>query len=342
MVHFEVEKMRRANFSVMAMTLLACLFIFGPVGSPRAWAGSVTVLAAPPTVGDASVGPVVYWEEVLSSPRQVHLNILRIDLSNPGYEVTTLVQPFPDGFDNRGGDLNAGLINPKTLASNNDAIAAINANAFRYYWDPNNQAGVVPPGTNPGWVAGYPVHTFGLAVSDGVQLSANDTRRTPLWIDDQNRAHVGFPGPGDVVQQAIADWDAGEPGQLLKAGENVAISSSTYARSIVGTDSTGRWLYMAFVPKQTGYSGGLTLSEAADLLLARGVTDAINLDGGGSSMMLIDSGSGLNAVGNPPSGYLRPVPVVLAVRAIPEPAGLSLLALGALSLLARRRWIGAM
>ena len=51
--------------------------------------------------------------------------------------------------------------------------------------------------------------------------------------------------------------------------------------------------------RQPGFSDGMTLGEAADLLIGLGATDAINLDGGGSTTFVVKG-----AVANKPSDRL--------------------------------------
>ena len=51
------------------------------------------------------------------------------------------------------------------------------------------------------------------------------------------------------------------------------------------------------------FGGGATLEELANLLLARGAADAMNLDGGGSTGLAIGS----ETVNYPPGTWIRPV-----------------------------------
>ena len=53
--------------------------------------------------------------------------------------------------------------------------------------------------------------------------------------------------------------------------------------------------------RQPGYSMGMTLRELAGLMRALGATDAINLDGGGSTAMALRNGMGGAVLGNHPS-----------------------------------------
>ncbi|HKY76420.1 MAG TPA: phosphodiester glycosidase family protein, partial [Acidimicrobiia bacterium] len=54
-------------------------------------------------------------------------------------------------------------------------------------------------------------------------------------------------------------------------------------RTLVGWNAAGEKLLVTVDGRQPDVSVGMTLAEAADLLLALGATDGINLDGGGST-----------------------------------------------------------
>src|SRR5439155_18419684 len=59
-------------------------------------------------------------------------------------------------------------------------------------------------------------------------------------------------------------------------------------RTLVGWNPAGEKLLVTVDGRQPGTSVGMTLAEAADLLLALGATDGINLDGGGSTTFVAD------------------------------------------------------
>jgi exopolysaccharide biosynthesis protein len=89
-----------------------------------------------------------------------------------------------------------------------------------------------------------------------------------------------------------------------------------HPRSAVGFDDSGKWLLLVVVyGRQPGFSEGIFLYELALLFRTKGCTQSINLDGGGSSIMLIQKPSQEAETVNRPSGLLhRPVPVMLGIR----------------------------
>lgn len=290
---------------VQLMVVLCCGAMarqaFADEASVRDGQIAVQVLEKAPAPGDDQAGPLVYWEEVHTDPRPLRLHFVRIDLTDPRLEVATILDEDPDGD----GPAQTTLRSPLPFAKSRDAIVAVNANGFWY-----------PPGSgdNPnkiGWVADKPAIMQGLVVSDGVVRSEHDPKRQVLWIDGNGRARVSIPGAEDSPRQAVASFE----GPVLGDGEVTARESRPYPRTIMGIDESGRWLYMLFVVgRQPGVSEGLKLDEAARIMRDRGCHDAINLDGGGSSTMLIEQDGRLQAVGDPPKGYLRPLPLMVAVR----------------------------
>ncbi|GAA1380900.1 phosphodiester glycosidase family protein [Luteococcus sanguinis] len=80
-------------------------------------------------------------------------------------------------------------------------------------------------------------------------------------------------------------------------------------RTIAGVDAQGRLVLATADGRITG-SAGLSIAESADLAQALGMVDALNLDGGGSTEMVVNG-----AVANTPSGGAeRPVGDAIVIR----------------------------
>ncbi|MBO5805531.1 MAG: phosphodiester glycosidase family protein [Tidjanibacter sp.] len=111
---------------------------------------------------------------------------------------------------------------------------------------------------------------------------------------------------------------------LLKAGKNVAESSywkevlhsggtaalSYQPRTAIGYTEDGRIVLFVCDGRKMNGSWGYTLPEVADLLKKLGVVWAINLDGGGSSVMVGKEGKALNS---PSDGSQRRVPTAVVI-----------------------------
>ncbi len=104
---------------------------------------------------------------------------------------------------------------------------------------------------------------------------------------------------------------------LLKNGQKTPISyeiKGNLARTAVGHSFDNRYLYLVAAEK-SGSSVGVTLDQLSSFLLYKGMSDAVNLDGGGSTTMAArEQGkfSYANAV-TPQYGTQRAVPNGLAV-----------------------------
>ncbi|MGK4584372.1 phosphodiester glycosidase family protein [Kitasatospora sp. HPMI-4] len=72
-------------------------------------------------------------------------------------------------------------------------------------------------------------------------------------------------------------------------------------RTAIGTDRAGRIILLQADGREPGYSQGLSLDEEARVLHALGATEAMNLDGGGSSAMYA-AGTGLVGRPSDPAG----------------------------------------
>jgi len=75
----------------------------------------------------------------------------------------------------------------------------------------------------------------------------------------------------------------------LEVSERPAFSAERHPRTAVGVDLDEGLLWVVVVDgRQPDYSVGMTLPELTTLFEALGVGEAINLDGGGSSVMVVD------------------------------------------------------
>jgi hypothetical protein len=86
-----------------------------------------------------------------------------------------------------------------------------------------------------------------------------------------------------------------------------------HPRTAVARDRAGRVLFVTVDGRQPGVSVGMTLEELARLLLEFDAAEAINLDGGGSTTMVIDG-----KVVNSPSDREGERPVSDAILIMPR------------------------
>ena len=225
---------------------------------------------------------VTYTRDIRSEPRPLVIHVVRVDLTAPG--IAFLVTPH-DPVD--GHHLSARKTSQ--FLGTYDLQVAINGSFFEPWW------------SHAVWDyyphVGDPVNVKGVTGSRG-DLYATDPASYPvLYITEDNRVRINDPPA--VIYNALAGNAV-----LLDAGVMPEVPASsfyteTHPRTAVGVDQRGDTLIIMVVDgRQPNYSEGVTLAELAALLREYGAYDAINMDGGGSSTLVIESDSGAPEVLN--------------------------------------------
>lgn len=183
-----------------------------------------------------------------------------------------------------------------------DVQIAVNGDGFSPWWSRS------PVDYYPH--SGDPVTPNGYAASGGVIYSRGGSLPAEPTLFISRRGEISFNRIPNRVQFAIS----GDRMIVLK-GEPVADldSSDLDPRTAVGLSKNGRWLYLVVIDgRQPFYSEGATFTELAELMIDAGAYTAMNLDGGGSSTMVIEDADGAVQVLNSPidnyiPGRERPV-----------------------------------
>jgi len=84
-----------------------------------------------------------------------------------------------------------------------------------------------------------------------------------------------------------------------------------HPRTAMGYKKDGTLIIMAIQGRMKGIAAGITLTELANLFQQLGCYEAINLDGGGSSCLLVNGKETIKP--SDPTGQ-RPVPAVFYVK----------------------------
>lgn len=256
--------------------------------------------------------PISVTTRRLSEPRPLMLHVARVDLRARGVEVVSVVSPDPDGS----GPAVAQLIQPVTMFNNAGLQLAVNANAFS----------VVPIAGSDvklGYVDWAPARYHGLSAFEGEIISKAQSRFVSLWTDRKGRVRIGMPGKDDRVYSGVAGF-----GWLVREGKVVVPASDKvqHPRTAAGVSADGRWLWLVVVDgRDPGVSEGMNLYELAGVMRDLGASEALNLDGGGSSVMLqrdtAVQSTGVRVVNKPSTriggqSVMRPVPNLLGVRVL--------------------------
>jgi len=271
----------------------------------------------------------------------VVLYIARVELTDPQIEIL-VTEPIKK----TDLDPEAILRTVPDWATESDAALAINANMFTRVISPTtlaanaSRAAASSDGGPPLPSAGPPPHeiaprlfadVLGLAISEGFVVSpVREFKGRPdpaIIFARSGTARVGRFGFDDLV----GAWDAvagigasaastDSTGLLVENGINTAHSAridplTRHPRTGVGVTRNGRILLIVVADgDQPGRSVGLTLPELADILIASGADDALNLDGGGSSSFVYRSPTDERLLNTPSDGTFRPIAMHLGVR----------------------------
>jgi hypothetical protein len=210
-------------------------------------------------------------------PWAVHL--LRVDLGECDLGFQVMKAPKQDGMAGgrsrvtelwklEGGDVlaavNGDFFTPQGLSVGTEVVGG-SVSRVR-----NRPAFAWKPGSDP-WV--------GLPVAQG------DSLLSLGWLVPR--------GEGDGVSQVVGGFplllDGGTRVGDLRVTDLPSFSAARHPRTAVGFDPASGYLWMVVVDgRQEGYSDGMTLPELATLFEGLGVTEAVNLDGGGSTVMVVD------------------------------------------------------
>jgi exopolysaccharide biosynthesis protein len=169
---------------------------------------------------------------------------------------------------------------------------------------------------------GYNVHY--VRVNDSIVAKTAEEefgiRATGLFTAEGEAADISMWSPEKEDAGIISVEDAIVSGPLLLDDgldlhlDNSNFNVNRHPRTMVGLTGSGHLLFVVVDGRQPGYAEGMSLFELRALARSLGCTDALNLDGGGSTTMVI-AGEGSNGVVNRPSGKVeRPVPSILFVR----------------------------
>jgi hypothetical protein len=307
-----INRMKRRNLRWLLLGALALIALAVLAGTARLWTGIRSRSAA---TNQTLFQGVTYTREIRGEPRRMVIHVVTVDLRVPG--IVFLVTP---------GDPKADLpLKARTtsqfldefgvqIAVNGDGVTPWRSNGLLDYY----------PHT------GDPVDPIGLAASNGVTYSDDTDAEPTLYISRANQAKFNSPigkvynaisGNVMLVEQGKSLYS--QPDQLAqpkseKRGNQPTAeppqnaSETPQPRTAVALDRRSQKLIIVVVDgRQPGFSEGATLAELADILIAHGGFTGMNLDGGGSSTLVIEK-NGKPAVLNSPidnqiPGRERPV-----------------------------------
>jgi hypothetical protein len=315
----------RSAYGLASTTVGSICIVLAP-SHCRWWLAVVVALAttaanATQTVTQPFLGVTLY-HQTETSPRPLNINVVEIDLSAPGISF----QVSPVGPDPRPIGSNPGFAgqpmetirqSPRQYANAAGAQIAINAS----YFSSQTIDGVF-------WA-----NNLALTISNGTKYSPwelppnNDNNfDDALNITQTNQAFlVKMPssvptGYETLPTVSLYNTVTGKE-RVLQSGVVTAPATGTDPRTAFGlTSGNTKLLLMTVDGRQSGFSEGVSLVELANYMASYGATNAISMDGGGSTELAMNfygDGSAAQLV-NVPSETERLVGTSLAVFALPN------------------------
>jgi hypothetical protein len=204
---------------------------------------------------------------------------------------------------------------PKRLQLINSAPASNGLALFNAYWGTELSLGVdgcygLFAPTDPTMSTAY---QFSCGAIENIPLRVGEfvlvgTGEAAEWIEQNIEQPLTFstsspiPGVDFAVGGSHVLIEDGQPGEFS------SYSGGRHPRTAIGADNDG-FVYFVVVDGRSTVSVGMTLAELQQYLSQLGLVDAINLDGGGSSTMVLQQ----SVVNAPSGGAERSVAAVVEV-----------------------------
>jgi exopolysaccharide biosynthesis protein len=248
----------------------------------------------------------------------MHLHSVTIDLTDP--VVHLIVSRAGDVTD---GDANweTTLLRPSQIAERDKLDIAVNGDFFM------SKDILVTPIRKIPYFIGNKANVCGWAMTDGALWS---TRPAPasLLIDDHGQVSIVRLGgrPPENTRQIVSGMAL-----IVTNGKNTGDDKDRAPHTAAGIDKEGKKLVLLVVDgRRPDYSAGMTLHELADEMIRLGCHSALQLDGGGSSTLVMfdPATSHYEVINRPSDGHDLPIPIsieravanVLGVRIDKKPA----------------------
>ncbi len=232
------------------------------------------------------------------------LFVAEIDLTNPKIHLRVAPGgPDPDGD----GKWQTTLMQPTKIAARENFDLVINGDFF------DARAVKDAEGTNSGYHAGQWALTEGAAMTDGKTWSVSSNARPCFVVRKNHSVAIEM-----LARPAAEDFEViGGNVILVKDGKALPLKNKIrHPRTVVGFNAEKTKLILLVVDgRKPGIAIGMNYEELAAEMLRLGCSDALNLDGGGSSVIAVrDAATGKIKILNAPTdGHERAVADVLGI-----------------------------
>jgi exopolysaccharide biosynthesis protein len=265
------------------------------------------VSAACAEVATTRPTPGVTFERVVQNDPPLKYFVVTVDLGDPRVHLKVM---RGSGESHLTRPWETTLMPVSQMAERDGVSIAVNGNLFMAKTGP--------------WIFGRRVPYFlgntalacGWAMSGGVVYKRNPADRDwpSLIVNDRGEVRIGRFNelPGDAREVVSGVW------QVVTDGRNTAPETSDDGTPIEAAPRTGaaidrsgkKLILLVADGRRPDYSVGMTPHRLGDEMIARGAWDAIALDGGGSSTLVMRDGSGkIQLVNRPSDGHDLPMEI---------------------------------
>ena len=281
----------------------------------------VVSLLALPLIARAEISEhpypaVVYKHEVRTDPVPQKIFVALIDLTNPQVKVRVSPGgPDPDGD----GKWETTLMPPTKVAEREHFDVVINGDFFQHLAGKDAEG----EAAQKEFQHGTPATVSGPAMTDGKLWGPAAKPRAAFMIDAQGHPSIEeMAQPPKDAMEVIAGSNI-----LVKDGKNIApppdkgFAKGPHPRTAVGIANSGKTLVLVVIDgRKPGAAIGMSLTDEAEVMLKYGCTDALNLDGGGSTVLAIRDPADhkMKILNTPSDGRERSVANVLGVSVTAE------------------------
>jgi hypothetical protein len=249
---------------------------------------------------------VTYRAEVRKDPAQ-RLFWANIDLADP--HVSLHVARGGDDPDGEG-KWQTTLMPPTQIAQREGFELTVNGDFFIVKKEESKKEDPKAPAI-PAYHADQWAAVAGPAATDGTVWAVATKPRPCLVLKKSGKVTIEpltEPGPDDV--QVIAGNVL-----LVEGGQMIAHPNpARHPRTVVGLDAAGTKLTILVLDgRKTGVAEGMSYAELSKEMIAAGCDRVLNLDGGGSSVMVLRDGEKFLVKNQPSNEKERPVANVLGI-----------------------------
>jgi len=246
--------------------------------------------------------PGVFIHSETRTNPPTHLFVATVDLKNPRLHLrVSRGGPDPDGA----GEWQTTLMQPTKIAAREKFDLVVNGDFFKARGTKDIE------GTNSQYRAATWALVEGPAMTDGVTWSSSAAERPCLVVHSNGAVTIeSMTHPAGDDAQVI-----GGNTILVRDGKVVQHKAPTrHPRTVAGLNADHSKLILLLVDgRKPGVAVGMSYDELAAEMLRLGCTEAVNLDGGGSSVMAVRDSGKMKILNQPTDGRERAVANVLGI-----------------------------